>query len=87
METSRDDDPSDWLLTDKLSSWPGTVADRAWRYLRQALVRHDGAQTGYSYTKVALETILGFDRSSSLPPWLIHVLEVSKRVRLVIIPR
>lgn len=76
METTSDDDPSDWLLTDKVSSWPGTAADRAWRYLRQALDRHDSADTGYAYSKIILETILGFDRSSPPPPWLVHVLEV-----------
>lgn len=74
---SREETPSDWLLTDKVSSWPGTAADRGWRYLRQALERHDSPQTGYSYSKVTLETILGFDRSTHPPPWLIHILEVS----------
>ncbi|KAI0347005.1 hypothetical protein BDW22DRAFT_1367225 [Trametopsis cervina] len=70
-----DEDGSDWLLTDKVSSWPGGAADRAWRYLRQALERHDGPETSFSYTRVTLETILGFDRSSNPPPWLVAVLE------------
>ncbi len=73
----RSEDTSDWLLTDKISSWPGTPAEKGWRYLRQSLERHDGPQTDYRYTKVALETIMSFDRTSAPPPWLIHTLEVS----------
>ncbi|KAI0363723.1 hypothetical protein BV20DRAFT_957701 [Pilatotrama ljubarskyi] len=69
------EDTSDWLLTDKVSSWPGTPAEKGWRYLRQSLERHDGPQTDYRYTKVALETIMAFDRTSPPPPWLIHTLE------------
>jgi len=70
------EDTSDWLLTDKVSSWPGTPVDRGWRYLRQSLERHDDPDTDYRYTKTVLETILEFDRSSPPPPWLIHSLEV-----------
>ncbi|KAH7930039.1 hypothetical protein BV22DRAFT_1125203 [Leucogyrophana mollusca] len=68
-------DTSDWLLTDRVSSWPGTPADRGWRYLRLALERHDGPDTDYQYSKAALETILSFDRTSPPPPWLINSLE------------
>lgn len=70
------EDTSDWLLTDKVSSWPGTPADRGWRYLRHSLQQHDNADTDYKYTKAALETILAADRSPSPPPWLVHRLEV-----------
>lgn len=73
----RSEDTSDWLLTDKVSSWPGTPADQGWRYLRQSLERHDGSRTDYAYTKVVLETIMGLDRRAAPPPWLIHTLEVS----------
>ena len=73
---SRSEDTSDWLLTDKTSSWPGTPADQGWRYLRQSLERHDGHQTDYAYTKVVFETILSLDRRAAPPPWLIHILEV-----------
>lgn len=73
----RQTDTSDWLLTDRVSSWPGSATDRAWRYLRQALERHDNAETDYRYTKITLETILGYDRFSPPPPWLINTLEVS----------
>ncbi|KAI0643699.1 nucleoporin Nup120/160-domain-containing protein [Trametes meyenii] len=69
------EDTSDWLLTDKISSWPGTPAEKGWRYLRQSLERHDGSQTDYRYTKVAFETIMAFDRASPPPPWLVHTLE------------
>ncbi|TBU50494.1 nucleoporin Nup120/160-domain-containing protein [Dichomitus squalens] len=74
-ESVLSEDMSDWLLTDKVSSWPGTPAERGWRYLRQSLERHDGPQTDYRYSKVALETIVSFDRTSPPPPWLIHKLE------------
>ncbi|GBE89216.1 hypothetical protein SCP_1502240 [Sparassis crispa] len=49
------EDTSDWLLTDKVTSWPGTAADRGWRYLRKSLERHDGPDTDYRYTKVTLD--------------------------------
>ncbi|KAJ7783415.1 hypothetical protein B0H14DRAFT_3585053 [Mycena olivaceomarginata] len=74
------EDNSDWLLTDKVSSWPGTAADRGWRYLRQSLERHDGPDTDYKYTKITLETILGLQRTSPPPPWLIHSLEADARL-------
>ncbi|KAJ7087255.1 nucleoporin Nup120/160-domain-containing protein [Mycena belliarum] len=69
------EDNSDWLLTDKISSWPGSPADRGWRYLRQSLERHDGPSTDYKYAKIALETILSLQRASPPPPWLIYSLE------------
>ena len=74
----RAEDTSDWLLTDKVSSWPGTPTDRGWRYLRQALESHDGPETDFRYSKVTLETILEYDRSSPPPPWLVHTLEVRR---------
>ncbi|KAG5654657.1 hypothetical protein H0H81_009905 [Sphagnurus paluster] len=76
-DTVIQEDTSGWLLTDKVSSWTGTPADRGWRYLRQSLKQHDDAETDYKYTKATLETILGADSSSSPPPWLIHILEVN----------
>lgn len=72
----RQEDTSDWLLTDNVSSWPGSPANRGWRYLRVALERHDSTETDYKYSKTAFETILSSDRSSPPPPWLIHSLEV-----------
>ncbi|KAF8076014.1 nucleoporin Nup120/160-domain-containing protein [Lyophyllum atratum] len=82
-DTVFQEDTSDWLLTDKVSSWPGTPADRGWRYLRHSLQRHDGADTDYKYTKATLETILGSDSSSSPPPWLIHMLEENHHEYLI----
>ena len=73
----RESDTSDWLLTDQVSSWPGTPADRGWRYLRQSLERHDDPDTDLKYTKTTLETILSYDRLTPPPPWLIQVLQVS----------
>ncbi|KAF7301595.1 hypothetical protein MIND_00725000 [Mycena indigotica] len=71
----RQEDNSDWLLTDKVSSWPGSPADRGWRYLRQVLERYDGPDTDYRYTKITLETLLGTQRTTPPPLWLIHSLE------------
>ncbi|THU83924.1 hypothetical protein K435DRAFT_870799 [Dendrothele bispora CBS 962.96] len=68
------EDTSDWLLTDKVSSWPGTPADRGWRYLRQSLKRHDSGETDFKYTKIALEIVLSY-QSSPPPPWLVQTLE------------
>lgn len=78
---ARGEDTSDWLLTDQITSWPGTPADRGWRYLRQSLDRHDSEDTDYNYNKVVLETILGFDRTTAPPPWLIQTLQVSYDVQ------
>ncbi|KAJ7929169.1 nucleoporin Nup120/160-domain-containing protein [Mycena leptocephala] len=77
------EDNSDWLLTDKVSSWPGSPADRGWRYLRQSLERHDGPDTDYKYTKITLETILSLQRTSPPPPWLIHSLEENHHEYLI----
>jgi hypothetical protein len=71
------DDSADWLLTDNVSSWPGTPAEKGWRYLRQSLERHDRSEPDYKYTKVALETILSFEQSTLVPPWLLNSLEVT----------
>ncbi|GBE80373.1 hypothetical protein SCP_0300880 [Sparassis crispa] len=71
------DTSSDWLLTDKVISWPGTAADRGWRYLRELLERHDGPDTDYRYTKVTLETILELDRTSPPRQWLTQPLKAS----------
>ncbi|KAI6004184.1 nucleoporin Nup120/160-domain-containing protein [Pisolithus albus] len=69
------EDASDWLLTDNAASWPGSPADRGWRYLKLALERHDGPETDYRYSKATLEAIFAHDRSFSPPPWLVRVLE------------
>ncbi|KAI0245682.1 nucleoporin Nup120/160-domain-containing protein [Lactifluus subvellereus] len=69
------EDTTDWLLTDKVTSWAGTPSDRGWRYLRQSLERHDGPETDLRYSKVVFETITGLESASTPPPWLIHRLE------------
>ena len=73
--SSRLEDTSGWLLTDNGSSWQGTPSDRGWRYLQQALKRHDGGETDHRYAKASLETILSAE-SLAPPPWLIDILEV-----------
>ncbi|KAL4082055.1 nucleoporin Nup120/160-domain-containing protein [Scleroderma yunnanense] len=69
------EDTSDWLLTDNVASWPGSPADRGWRYLKVALERHDGPETNHRYSKATLEAVLAYDKSSFPPPWLVHILE------------
>lgn len=73
---NRQEDTSDWLLNDDLVSWSGTPVEQGWRYLRRSLQQYDNAETDYRYSKATLETILGADRKSSPPPWLINILEV-----------
>ncbi len=70
------EDDTGWLLTDKVSSWSQTPAERGWNYIQQSLSRHDSAQTDYRYSKAVLETILTHDKGSGAPPWLIQALEV-----------
>ncbi|KZT26905.1 hypothetical protein NEOLEDRAFT_1111428 [Neolentinus lepideus HHB14362 ss-1] len=67
------EDTSDWLLTDNVKSWSGTPAERAWRYVRESIQRHDSHETDFKYSKVVFETIL--DRESMPPPWLVGILE------------
>ncbi|KAF8665766.1 hypothetical protein AX16_000214 [Volvariella volvacea WC 439] len=69
------EDNSDWLLTDQVSSWAGSPADRGWRYLRQSLEKHDNIETDYKYTKATLDTILSIDRLAPPPPWLLQTLQ------------
>ncbi|KAG6861191.1 hypothetical protein C0995_002818 [Termitomyces sp. Mi166 len=77
------EDTSDWLLNDDLASWSGTPIERGWRYLRQSLQQYDNAETNYKYAKATLETILGADRTSSPPPWLINILEENHHEYLI----
>lgn len=80
--SSRLEDTSGWLLTDSASSWQGTTSDRGWRYLQQALKRHDGVETDHRYAKASLETMLSAD-SLAPPPWLISTLEVMQLTILI----
>ena len=77
--SSRHEDTSGWLLTDSASSWQGSPSDRGWRYLQQALKRHDGVETDHRYAKASLETMLSAD-SMAPPPWLIDTLEVMQMI-------
>ncbi|KAF8631128.1 hypothetical protein AX15_002475 [Amanita polypyramis BW_CC] len=69
------EDTLDWLFSGTPSSWSGSVADRAWKYLRQALDLHDSAEMDYKYTKAALQTIAAHDRKHPPPPWITNILE------------
>ena len=66
----------DWLLTDELSSWPGTIAERAWRFLRKALEQHDKPDSEWPYRKAVFEAIIELNRIDCLPTWLIQFFEV-----------
>jgi hypothetical protein len=75
---------SNWLLSDKVTSWPGTPADRGWRFLHQSLERYDGSVTGWRYHLAALRIILAYNRSAAPPPWLETTLEVSMYIAVCI---
>ncbi|KAF8574446.1 hypothetical protein K439DRAFT_1399027 [Ramaria rubella] len=70
-EAALQDDTAEWLHSDRVAAWPGTVAERGWRYLRTALERHDTAETEHAYRKAAAEKILELDRARALPSWLV----------------
>lgn len=72
----REEDTSGWLLTDRMSTWPGTPAERGWRYLRQALEQNDCSTTERKYAKVVFDTILSHDDKAVPPLWLTSLLEV-----------
>lgn len=76
------EDHSEWLLTDKVSSWTGTPAEKGWRYLRHSLECHDCPETDYRYSKIVLETIMQHQKSSP-PPWLISFLEAHHHEYLI----
>ncbi|KAJ3566967.1 hypothetical protein NP233_g6671 [Leucocoprinus birnbaumii] len=78
---------ADWLLTDQVSSWSRSPAERGWNYLQQSLERHDSAKTEYRYSKAVLETILTHDKGSTAPPWLIQTLEVHQSSFSISVPR
>ena len=82
--SSRHEDTSGWLLTDSASSWQGSPSDRGWRYLQQALKRHDSVETDHRYAKASLETMLSAD-SMAPPPWLIDTLEVNADNLIILI--
>lgn len=76
------EDHSEWLLTDKVSSWSGTPAEKGWRYLRHSLECHDRAETDYRYSKIVLETIMQHQKSPP-PPWLVSFLEAHHHEYLI----
>ena len=67
---------SDWLLTDKVASWPGTTAERGWRYLRQALERYDTPKIDFRYTKAVFDTLLLHEMQKSIPTWILQRIQV-----------
>jgi nuclear pore complex protein Nup160 len=69
------EDTFPWLFEGKASAWSGSLAERGWKYLRQALDLHDSTETDYKYTKAAIESILEHDRKRPLPPWIVCALD------------
>jgi hypothetical protein len=67
----RQDDAAEWLRTERVMSWPGTVVERGWRYLRVTLEQHDETEREYAYRRAAVETMLEHERTRALPSWLI----------------
>jgi len=66
------DDTSEWLHSEHVASWPGTVVERGWRYLRTTLERHDTLDNDYVYRKAVVEKMLEFDRANALPSWMVR---------------
>ena len=61
------------MSDDSASSWHGSVAERAWNYLRVALEKHDKIERTHGKYRVAiLEHLLELDRSfDGIPSWLL----------------
>lgn len=72
-----------WLHSEKVSSWPGSPVERGWRYLRTSLEQYDNPSNDYAYCKAVSEKILEFDRSKSLPSWLISLLQENQPEYLI----
>ncbi|KIJ26033.1 hypothetical protein M422DRAFT_236708 [Sphaerobolus stellatus SS14] len=70
-ESYLQDPSSEWLHSERVSSWPGTPIERGWRYLRISLEQHDTAAKDYAYRKAVVEKMLEFDRDGALPSWLV----------------
>ncbi|KAH7103030.1 nucleoporin Nup120/160-domain-containing protein [Auriculariales sp. MPI-PUGE-AT-0066] len=64
------DESWDWLLSDEVEPSPGTLAQKAWRYVELALERHDVPGKNFPYRKAVLEGVLDQDRCDCIPSWL-----------------
>jgi hypothetical protein len=71
----REEETARWLLSEAVSGWNGSLEEKGWRFLRQALERYDSENNDYAYTKVAFDTVLTYQRSPP-PPWLVALIEV-----------
>jgi hypothetical protein len=71
----REEETARWLLSETVSGWNGSLEEKGWRFLRQALERYDSEDNDYAYTKVAFDTVLTYQRSPP-PPWLVQLIEV-----------
>lgn len=67
---------ADWLVNDQVSSWPGTDAQRGWRYLEKSLERHDNLEVDYKYRKITLEKVMAQVGALVTPTWLTKFFEV-----------
>ncbi|KZP00045.1 hypothetical protein CALVIDRAFT_320407 [Calocera viscosa TUFC12733] len=70
-------DVAPWLesASERVGYWDGTVAEKAWRYLRESLDRYDLPGTGYRYRKDVLAAILNYNRHNRIPNWLSKLFE------------
>ncbi|KAH8835198.1 hypothetical protein DL96DRAFT_1573284 [Flagelloscypha sp. PMI_526] len=64
-----------WLLSSDIRSWPGSPAEKGWRYLRQSLQQYDSAENEYGYTKAVIETMLSHSVDTSPQSWLTELVE------------
>ncbi|TIA99298.1 hypothetical protein E3P96_02943 [Wallemia ichthyophaga] len=75
-EYADESDVGEWILLDEsASSWHGSVAERAWNYLRGSLEKHDKLERTHGKYRVAiLEHLFEVDRSfDGVPSWLLSM--------------
>lgn len=73
-EYADESDIGEWILLDEAaSSWHGSVADRAWNYLRGSLDKHDKVERTQGKYRIAIvEHLFSIDRSfDGVPSWLL----------------
>ncbi|KZT41120.1 hypothetical protein SISSUDRAFT_1059684 [Sistotremastrum suecicum HHB10207 ss-3] len=59
--------PLEWARSPRILSVPGTLTERAWRYLDLTLQQYDGVANQFSYRQVVLERIVQLSGPSAVP--------------------
>lgn len=74
IDSQEDPDAAFLLYSERSSSWTGSPAEKAWRYLRLQLEMNDEKRDGAGgrYRHVVLNRILDLGAEESLPDWLVE---------------